>query len=198
MKMKVSDIAEIQIGYQFREKLNMASDGTHQVIQVIDIDEWNDHRLCATSLFRVTPKRHTEKYVVKNGDVIFLSKGRRNSATVIADVPRSAPPTIAAGYFFILRFDADVVLPEYLAWYINARTAQAYLNRVSGGSAMPFVSKADFEQLEVDVPPLNVQETIVKLHRAAFREGDLLEKLRRKRAELHEGICLDAVGQQSE
>ena len=173
MRRKIDELVEIQLGYQFRERLTMASDGTHQVIQVKDIDQFNDHRLVPSSLYRVAPKRDADKYIVTNGDVLFLSKGRRNSATLVdglvEDMPWIRPdgthgavrmPAIAAGYFFILRPRTDRLRPDYLAWAINAPPAQAYLQSVAGGSAMPFVTKQAFADLEIDVPSPERQRII--------------------------------------
>lgn len=206
MRRRIDDLVDIQLGYQFRERLTMASDGTHQVIQVKDIDQFNDHRLVPSSLYRVTPKRDAEKYVVTNGDVLFLSKGRRNSATLVDGLVENMPwirpdgtqgtvhmPAIAAGYFFILRPRTDNLLPDYLAWAINAPPAQAYLQSVAGGSAMPFVTKQAFADLEIDVPSLERQRIIVELHRLARREHNLYGRLAELKASLIAEICVTAA-----
>jgi len=206
MRQTIDELVDIQIGYQFRERLTMESDGTHQVIQAKDIDEQHGHRLIASSLCRVTPKRDAEKYEVTNGDVIFLSKGRRNYATLIEGLHGGTSvarpddgqeaghlPTIAAGYFFILRPRTQRIRTDYLAWAINAPAAQAYLRSVAGGSGMPFVSKHAFLGMEIDVPPPERQRLIVELHRLAERQSHLLRELERKQSELTTGICVAAA-----
>jgi len=206
MRQRIDKLVDIQIGYQFRERLTMGSHGTHQVIQVKDIDELNDHRLVASSLYRATPKTDTGKYEVTNGDVVFLSKGRRNSATLIEGLAQDLPllhpdgrqetvrmPTIVAGYFFILRPLIDNLSPDYLAWAINAPPAQTYLRSVASGSAMPFIPKQAFAELEIDVPPTDRQRLIVELHRLARRESVLLRQLEQKRSELTAAICVAAA-----
>ncbi|QOJ04351.1 MAG: hypothetical protein HRU71_13010 [Planctomycetia bacterium] len=197
---------DIQLGYQFRERLTMASDGTHQVIQAKDIDHLNDHRLLPSSLYRVTPRRDAEKYEVRNGDVLFLSKGRRNSATLVdgllTELPRMRPDgrrgmdrvaTIPAGYFFILRRRTDCIRHDYLAWSINAPPAQAYLQSVASGSAMPFVPKQAFVGLEIVVPSLDRQQIIVELHRLALREQNLYGRLAELKASLIAEVCVTAA-----
>ena len=102
MKKKIKKIADIQIGYQFRERMNLTSIGTYQVIQAKDISESFGHRLDVSNLYRVTPPKIDNKYLVRNGDVIFLSKGRRNYATFIKCLTAGIK-TVAAGYFLIIR-----------------------------------------------------------------------------------------------
>lgn len=194
MKRKIKHIAEIQIGYQFREKLGMTSDGKCQVVQAKNIDQLADHSLNTSGLYRVTPKRIAEKYEVENGDVIFLSKGRRNYATFI-DGLQGNIQTIVAGYFFILRLKRDDIIPAYLAWSINQPPAQNYLQSVSRGSGMPFIPKDAFASLEVEIPPVKTQEIVLKIHKLALKENALLKLLEQKRNKLIRGICLKAVRQ---
>ena len=193
-KMRLREMADIRTGYQFRERLEMATAGTRQVIQAKDIDQFHNHRLVASSLWRVTPKRDTAAYEVREGDVIFLAKGRRNFATVIEGLSPS-PPTIPAGYFLILRLRAGAVLPQYLAWAINQPAAQGYLRSARRGTNIPFITKEAFADLQIDVPPLEVQQRVVALAELAWRESGLLKRLEQKRTELVRGICQRAIRQ---
>lgn len=188
MRKRIKDLVNIQIGYQFRESLNTSSDGQYQVIQAKDINASN-HQIEADSLNSVTPKRNPRRYEVANGDVIFLSKGRRNYATFIGGLSGDLP-AIVAGYFFILQIKSKSILPEYLSWSINQQPAQAHLQRVARGSGMPFIPKDAFSNLEIDVPPIKVQELIAKLHNLSLQEEHLLTTIKLKRNELLQGICL--------
>ena len=197
VKRKVKQIAEIQIGYQFREKLDTTSDGKYQVVQAKDIDQLADHRLNTSNLYCVTPKRSAEKYEVKNRDVIFLSKGRRNYATFITGLEDNIK-TIVAGYFFILRLKCNDIIPAYLSWSINQSPAQNYLQSVSRGSGMPFIPKDAFTSLEVYVPPINVQEQIIKLYELSLQESMLLKQLEEKKSKLISRICIEAAKRKQE
>jgi len=192
VRTKLKDIAEIQIGYQCREKLDITSDGDHQVVQAKDIDQSNDHRLDPSNLYRITPKRPAEKYAVRNGDVIFLSKGRRNYATFIEGLSTDLK-TIAAGYFFILRVKNKAVLPQYLRWAINQPPLQSYLQSIARGSGMPFIPKDAFSSLEIDVPPVKIQNLIIRLHDLSLKENQLLTLIKNKRNALLQDICLKAA-----
>lgn len=195
MRVKISDIAEIQIGYQFREKIDQAADGTHQVIQVKDIDELRDHQLIPSSLYRVTPDRDSSKYEVSNGDVIFLSKGRRNYATHIAGL--FDMKTIVPGYFFILKIKNSGILPEFLTWSINQHPAQSYLQTVTRGTGIPFIRKDDFSELTIHIPNLDIQRKIVELHKLSLKESALLHQLRMRREELIRTICINSTKQEN-
>jgi len=192
VRKKLKEIADIQVGYQFREKLDLTSKGNYQVIQAKDIDRSTSHRLDPSNLYIVTPKRPAKKYTVRNGDVIFLSKGRRNYATFIEDLP-SDSQTIVAGYFFIIRLKTKVILSEYLAWSINQPPSQSYLQRAARGSGMPFIPKDALSNLEIDVPSVKIQKLIIKLYELSLKEAQLLNLVKYKRNEFLQGVCLGAA-----
>ncbi len=133
------DIAEIQIGYQHRDKghpITTGSTGTHRIIQIKDLDLEEPFKrevigrggsapyVWLDNLYQVTPAGDAERYLVSQGDVLFLSRGQR---TYAVPVLQALENTVASYYFYILRPDPDRIDPEYLAWFINQPTAQACL-----------------------------------------------------------------------
>ena len=158
------------------------------LFQIKDI--YNNRNIIPDSIYKINPKRLVDRYLVNKGDVLFLSRGHRNFATTIY-IPMKN--TIAAGHFFILKFDTSKILPEYLAWYINQPPAQKFLKSMAKrGSHMPIIGKSEFEQLEVNIPPLQVQEKIVRLSNLLQQENELIENIKEKRKQIVQSICLKA------
>lgn len=189
MKLKIKDIADIQIGYQFRKKIEPVTDGTHAIIQMRDFDDNNE--LNFIELSRVKLAEVPDRYLVNKNDVLFLSRGHSNFAFAITDPLES---TIAASYFFILRVKTDKVLPEYLAWCINQFPAQKYLHSSARrGTHMPLVPKSAFENLKVHVPDIKTQKSIVELNRLLDRENELIRKLQEKRTLLIGSLSIKAA-----
>jgi restriction endonuclease S subunit len=192
MKQKIKDIADIQIGYQFRGKIEADPKGTHKVIQIRDFDELQN--LQVTSLYKVTPKYDAERYLVNKGDILFLARGHRNYAIPIKNLLEN---TIAASYFFILRLKNDNVLPEYLAWFIKQSPAQAYLYNIARrGTHMPMVPKSAFENMPINIPDLKMQTTTIKLNSLLEKERSLMYQLQEKRTLFINAICLKAINKE--
>ncbi len=185
---RLSDIASIRAGYQFRGKVEPDPDGNVAVVQIKDIED--RRRLNTSSLARVAFDRPVEQYIVGRGDVLFLSRGHRQFATAIDADLRD---TIAAGYFYILRTNNGSVRPDFLAWYLNQQPMQDKFKQVAKGSHMPFVSMAEFQELQIPVPSLDVQARIVALAELAEREQGLLAELASRRAELVQCLSLGAA-----
>jgi restriction endonuclease S subunit len=190
VKIVLRQLVQVQIGYQARRGIEPDAKGVCQVIQIKDLDDQGCLR--TDGLYRITPESNYVRYQVNKGDVLFLSRGKRNFATPVSV---SLGNTIAAGYFFILKLNSSTVLPDYLAWYINSAPAQQFVKNVARGTHMPVVPKSAFEDLEVDVPTLRTQQTIVALDKLSKKERSLLQKLEQRRSELVRASCLQATKQ---
>ncbi len=187
--MRISEIASIQTGYQFREKVEADPGGNIGVLQIKDIPD--RRRLTPETIDRVTFDKPYAAYVVFRGDVLFLSRGHKQFAVAIE---HDLGDTIASGYFYILRTDPAQMRPAYLAWYLNQQPMQDQYKQLAKGTHMPFVSMAEFRELEVPIPPLAIQERIVALAALADQEQSLLTQLAEKRAHLVQSISLTAAG----
>jgi hypothetical protein len=190
VKIVLRQLAQVQIGYQARRRIEPDPRGVCRVIQIKDLNDQGE--LHTEGLCRITPESNYGRYQVHLGDVLFLSRGNRNFATPLNVILAN---TIAAGYFFILKLDSPTVLPDYLAWYINSAPAQQFIKNVARGTHMPVVPKSAFEDLEVDVPTLRTQQTIVALDKLSKKERSLLQKLEQRRSELVRASCLQAAKQ---
>jgi len=190
--MKLKDIAEIRSGYQFRGRIEPEPDGACHVVQIKDITP--DRQLSSADLVTVNIDRDPKPYSVDLGDVLFLSRGHRLFATPVTERLTNA---IATYYFFVLRPTSDRVQARYLAWYINQPPVQGLLSTAKRGTHMPLVSRRDIEEISVELPPIRVQEDIVKVSELARKEAELLTAIQQKRSELVEGICLNAARRRS-
>lgn len=188
MRTTISDIADVQIGYQAMGRVRPDPAGTHSLIQLKDIR--HDNTLNTTDLYRIFPEREADRYLVTRGDVLFIARGWRNFAVAIQEELEN---TLAAGTFYITRIKAANLLPEYLAWCINQRSAQAALKTKAQATNIPLVTKAVFETLEIDIPPISVQRAIVELDKLVIKEQILLARLATKRRQLVSAACVNAI-----
>lgn len=186
--MKLREIATLGAGLHFRGMIEADPKGLIPVLQVKDFDE--RLRVDPEALTRVRPGRDVRSYQVKNGDVLFLSRGARQFAVPVRD---ELEGSIVPNHFFILRIRSPVVGPAFLAWYLNSPPAQTALRAMAQGSNVPFVSKRDLTELEVPVPPIETQQRIVKITALVQQEKELLASLVEARKQMVETLCLEAA-----
>jgi restriction endonuclease S subunit len=89
-----------------------------------------------------------------------------------------------------VRVSDNVILPKYLNWFIRQAPAQAFLTSHAKGTAQKMISKETLEGLEVFVPPLERQRTIVEITALAEQERQILEKLATRR---HQFISIHLI-----
>ena len=71
----------------------------------------------------------------------------------------------------------DLLLPEYLAWIINHPKTQNILSGSSKGTALPSVTKDDVGNLEILVPSVEKQRSVLKVYELFQKERELKLKL---------------------
>lgn len=177
MKKRVKELATVQTGYSFRSRLEAVEDGNLAVIQMKDLLDSNT--VSCDDLMRVDMEEK-EHHFVKKGDLVFRSRGQMATSAVLLDDPGKA--VVAAPLLRIRVKRPDVILPEYLNWYISQREAQIFLNSRAKGSAQKMISKRTVEELEVALPSVEKQKSIVELAALSAREQELLHALADKRA----------------
>jgi hypothetical protein len=187
--MRIGEIANIQSGHQFREKVEADPRGTMGVIQIKDIPD--RRRLTPETIDRIVFDKPRDAYRVCPGDVLFLSRGHKQFAVA---VEHELGDTIASGYFYIVRLHNSLIRPEFLAWYLNQPPMQDQFKQLAKGTHMPFVSMAEFRELDIPIPPLHVQEHIVEIAALADREQVILAQIAEMRANLIQHTCLIAAG----
>lgn len=194
MRIPIRELMEIQIGYQCRDSSEISQEGTCYLVQAKDVESELGHELIVSSLDLVKPARNPSPYIVRNGDLLFLARGRRRSATIVEGLP-SDRPSLAMYYFFILRPRGELTNPGFLAWMINQGPAKDYLASVASGTTIPFVTKQAFSALEIDLPGSEMQDCISRLYRLSMREVRLLRRLEQTRVELVRSACLELYEQ---
>lgn len=122
----------------------------------------------------------SEKHLLRNGDVLFAAKGAKNFAVVFENHNKKA---VASPSFFVIRQTSLELLPEYLAWFLNSHSTLTLLKSQAIGSSIPSISKHVLENLEIPVPSIQTQKTILEIHQLRIREKALrqdIEILREK------------------
>ncbi|MEZ5471661.1 MAG: restriction endonuclease subunit S [Marinicella sp.] len=174
---KLKDLADIQMGYSFRSRLETSVGGSVAVIQMKDLQ--NDNKVHCGDLARINMSPIKDSHLVQKGDLIFRSRGSVTTSAVLLEDPGIA--VVAAPLLRIRVKRPDKILPEYLNWYISQRDAQIFLTSRAKGTVQKMISKQAIEDLEVALPSLEKQKNIVELATLSAREQTLLHTLADKR-----------------
>jgi restriction endonuclease S subunit len=166
VRKKLKDIAEISTGLY--KKPDPVGDAFY--LQGKHFDK--DGMIIPESLIKqdVWTEEINMKYILKDGDILFIAKGDNNRACMYyVEIGKAVPSSL----FFIIRVQRDLIIPEFMHWYLNSDDGQSKIQKISKGSYIPSVSKKLFIEVEMEVPAMDIQENIVKLGDLWKREKEL-------------------------
>lgn len=188
MNILLVQISLVQVGVPFRAGLDIVANGDVAVIQMRDTSQ---PTVDLGALARADVELKGDRHWIQTGDILFRSRGLSTTASIVRDAP---PKTVAAAPLMRIRVTAiDLVLPEYLNWYLNQSPAQAYFSNQAKGTMQMMVDKTTLENLEVSLPSLETQRHIVALAGLADREQGLMHILAEKHRKLTNKMILQLL-----
>ncbi|WDN87498.1 hypothetical protein BuS5_00466 [Desulfosarcina sp. BuS5] len=177
MKLKIKQLATVQMGYSFRSRLEASRGGEVAVIQMKDLLQ--DNTVGCKKLVKIEMDRVKEHHLVQKGDLVFRSRGQMSTAAILLEDPGRA--VVAAPLLRIRIAKPDKILPEYLNWYISQRNAQIFLLSRAKVTVQKMIGKQAVEDMEVYLPTLKKQQHIVDMAKLSARERTILSTLSEKR-----------------
>lgn len=134
-------------------------------------------------------------FFLSKGDILFVSRGFNHHVTLL-DVPLEN--TIANSHFYVLKLKPEkekIILPDYLAWYMNQFPAQKHYRRYGAGTGILLVNKEALEKLSVTFPDMVTQEKIVRLNKLRLREKNLVNKIQQKKDRLIKKLLIEKISE---
>lgn len=164
-------MCDIRTGYQ-----GIRNPGeTYQLINLTNLDVSGSIDFNNIKTFSTT--QMDEKYLLKKGEILFKkSQSSQYAAGVFNEGPKNLVPSI---HFFILSINEnskDIVIPEYVAWYLGEDVVRKYFHSVAAGMVTATIKKSDLAALEIVIPPINVQRKLIEIQRLALEERKMMEE----------------------
>jgi restriction endonuclease S subunit len=178
---RIKDCAEVRPGYSPKGAIVNDPGGTLQVITAQHLTKGEPYRYREEHRLLIVPPRSIEKYGVKPGDILFMSRGTNNYAVLLDEVPQ---PSIAPLTFYIIKPKSNVI-SAYLAWCLNQEMVKAKLNEMRTSAGTPMIPRREFGEIIIPLPPLAVQKQIAALAALQEKEKALLQQLVEETERLH-------------
>ena len=114
----LSQCAEVASGYSTKGAIEHDPDGTHQVIMAKHLVAGEAYRYVADHELRIVPQGKVDRYLLRPGDLLFMSRGANNYTVLLDTFPQ---PAIAPSTFYVLR-PRQGVDPTYLLWCLDRKS----------------------------------------------------------------------------
>ncbi len=188
-EVRLGKIANIQVGYQSRGRIEEDLDGNYAIIRSQNF--YDAGILSLSEAMHFSPTIDPQKYLVDAGDILVQARGQNHFAFLLENETNN---TVASNSFYIVRLkEHNKVIPAYLAWWLNLTMVQAYFQQVRGVSTIPFISKADLQNTRIRVPSIGTQKNINQLMQLWQREQKLNLQLLEKKELLIQEVCQKAT-----
>lgn len=179
MERYIKEIGKISVGMLERPD----REGNVQYLQLKHFDE--ERRFMGV---KNTELVLTARQMLQEGEVLLAAKGDKNFAVVyIGDMG----PSVASPSFLIIKTEPTVVLPGYLAWYLNHPNVMRELRILATGTNIKSISKKALECFKVKVPSLSCQREIVGLSDLFRREAEAEKELGLRKAAYRNAYLMD-------
>ncbi len=132
-------------------------------------------------------------YLTQVGDIVVRLRAPIRAVYIDEDSKGIIVPSLMS----IIRLKDDTMIDaQYLTHYLNSKDVQKALQREIKGTTIPMVRTTDLNNIDVVLPPIQVQKDLVEYLKLAQKEIRLLEKLKTKKENLSKDI-LDTMIQQT-
>ncbi len=165
---KLRELAGILHGHPFRTAIREVVDGNLLVVQARDVRE--NFYIDTTRLRRIALE-DKNNFLLQKNDIIFSIRAFLQASVIDVD-----QKMIASASVCIIRPDISLIIPEYLALYINSRRGQGSLRRYAVGSSIRTIPMRDLREIEILVPSVEEQELVVNLYKNMNKQKSIMDR----------------------
>lgn len=184
--VKLVDIAKIRLGYSFREKLEGDDEGNLPIIQFKDLQSNIFEN--ADNCLRLSADKIKASHWLKHREILLSNRGNYKAA-----INYCRYPCVASGVFFVLTIQNKNFLPEYIATFLNSQEGQKLLKMKHNTAGVHSINRAELEQIDIPLPPLEKQKQLVELFSLYEKEVDIFEKIKQSRKKLINSILSHTI-----
>ena len=149
-----------RIGWQRLTKAEYKTTGNYMLITGTDFT--TSYTINYDSCVYVSEDRYSQdsKIQIKNGDVLITKDGTLGKVAQVNFLPM--PATLNGGVF-VVRPKDNSLLPRYIMHFLLSDHFQKVVDQQKTGSTISHLTQTLFSRLQIPVPPLPVQEEIVRI-----------------------------------
>ena len=167
-KCKIKDIALKKLMYGSGSSA-VEFDNKVRYIRITDIDNLGNLKT-----EKVSPSLFEDKYLLSEGDILFARSGATVGKTFY--FKKNYGKCIFAGYLIRLTPNQSKVLPEYLFYFTKTDFYNNFIKSNSKTVAQPNINAQQYENLEILIPPIELQNKFAEFVKQVDKSKVELQK----------------------
>lgn len=185
-------IADVRMGITLRgrDATRPVPHGSCFMIRISDLSD--DGHLTTRDLLQFEPGEDIKPdYFLRRGDILLPNRGTRCTAYVY-DLPLTN--VLVGAQLYIIRPNEGKARAAYLAWFLRTEVAASHFALRRKGTLVQTLQRKDVLELELPLPPLAKQDSIIALDVLAIQERQLSMRLTQLKASYTQRLMLLAAG----
>lgn len=170
MRYQLSEICTIHPGVHIKST-DFVEEGSHVYLNLRDFDE----NFCLNDELTRVNFEGKPQFIVEKNDILFSVRIKFNAYQVPVSINNQF---VASTSFVILKPNENVVLRDYLTWYLNYSEDLKKLSEAQAKSTrMPYLSLKSIKGLEIYVPDMEQQKNIIEINQLLGKEKKLTNRI---------------------
>lgn len=176
MHKKMSEISNITPGYTFRKSIEENLNGDIFVLQAKNIVSNQDIKN-VEEFIKISSDTIRYPYYLEHNDVLIVSRSSAPGYFRSSVFTSENKKVIASSSVHIIRIKDVTVLPKYISLYLNSQEGQKLvLEKASGGSYLKTILIRNLMEIEIPIPPIQIQKTIIALSENIKRQEEIFKR----------------------
>lgn len=172
-KLQLIDVAEIISGMAFSSKDadlqgSIPVIGASSIIAGSVLSDFSD-------LLTIKELPMRSPAVVQDKDILMVSRSVPGNPFK-ASLVHTEAPLVATSSLYIIRIKDNTVDPQYLNYFLNSHQFQQEVIAKSRGSTIAHISRNILGEVEIPIPDLNKQKTIIDLNNNIQKQHQINER----------------------
>lgn len=187
MNIQLSELADIKLGYSFREAIASEENGDIGVVTAKNIDK---ESIELGGVVKIKDRQLKSKHFLQNGDIVINT--RLNFKSGIYKDTYSIK-TIVASPLIIIRVYSSKISPEYLNIYLNLDIAQQNLKATADTGVIPFLSLGQIKGIDVFVPNIEKQRKVIEFDLLRKKEAAINQQVAHLKSQINKKVISSLI-----
>lgn len=180
--MKIGDVAKFQNGYAFKSK-DFKDEGKYAVVKIKELKDGEVRFFDDTAYIDMAIDDNFEKYIIEEGDILFALTGdpvhKPNPLSWVGRVAVYKHKEKALLNQRVCKLiPSDKINPKYIYYYFRQYDNFYKLASIATGSASQAnISTKSIEDMDIDIPTIDIQDKVVEYLDMLSRKIDLNKKI---------------------
>lgn len=186
IEISLSELADIKLGYSFREAVTSEENGDVNVISAKNISE---STVELNSAIKIQNRKFKSDHFLSDRDIVINTRLNFKAGIYFW---KNNDRTILSSPLIVIKIkDKNSLLAEYLNIHLNSSAIQQQLNVAADIGAVPFIGLSQVKNLNVVIPSIERQKKIIQFDKLFKKEQEISNKIMILKNKLYSKIIDD-------